>query len=647
MYIIRFFFLLGVIFIFTVFFWNHSDSNASSVPFVSENSFMNDRPKCGTTEYMSDLYDQDPSYRQRMTELEKFAEEYIRRHYRSKPEGIVIIPTVVHVVWNLPVQNISDDQIYSQIDVLNEDFRRWNLDTVNTPAPFKPLGADCEIEFRLAARDPNGNPSIGITRTYTTVTQFVNNAVKFTSSGGRDAWDRDRYMNIWVCNLGGGLLGFAQFPGGPPSTDGIVVGYNYFGRIGTLSAPFNKGRTATHEVGHWLWLYHIWGDSYCGNDLISDTPVQQDENYGCPVFPHRPNSCNTSNPHGDMFMNYMDYTDDGCMNIFTHGQSARMYSALAGPRLPIQSSNGATPVSGVPVCAFRADSLSILYGQPVNFRDLSAGIPTSWSWSFPGGNPSLSNLQNPVVTYPLPGIYTVRLSVSNSHGTDSLTKTNYIRVRGPLMNPFLALQPPSNTRVGVSAGDTSKVNFIWQKSSSNPLVKYRWKIQKIGSPTIYSFQSNSNGSDSLISLTRSMLDSLAVVMGTTGDSVRCVWRAWSYNGLDSLQSTNSLIVTLVRGPIGIQVISNEIPDRYALYTNYPNPFNPSTRIKFDVSVTSEPVRISVFDITGREVSVILDEKLSPGKYEVLWNGEMFSSGIYFVRMYSGNFSETRRMILIK
>ena len=155
--------------------------------------------------------------------------------------------------------------------------------------------------------------------------------MKSTSQGGIDAWPNEDYLNIWVCDLGGGLLGYAT----PPSNflsneDGVVINYKYFGNIGTAQAPYNKGRTATHEVGHWLNLDHIWGNGWgsCGNDNVSDTPVQEEENYSCPGFPHNPNSCGTSNQNGDMFMNYMDYTNDACMNLFTQGQKTRMISAI-------------------------------------------------------------------------------------------------------------------------------------------------------------------------------------------------------------------------------------------------------------------------------------------------------------------------------
>jgi hypothetical protein len=257
------------------------------------------------------------------------------------PNSVITIPVVVHVIHTPGEaigggQNISVAQIQSQIDVLNEDFRRLNPDRVNTPNAFVGVAADPSIEFRLACQDPNGNPTNGITRTASTVNAFsVNDDIKFTSRGGHDAWPTVRYLNIWVGNLAGGLLGYAQFPfdyATRPNTDGVVIRTTAFGRVGNVVAPFNTGRTATHEVGHWLGLFHIWGDdggSCNGSDQCNDTPNQADENFGCPAFP----SASCSN-NADMSMNYMDYTDDACMNIFTNDQRIRMRAIFTqgGPR---------------------------------------------------------------------------------------------------------------------------------------------------------------------------------------------------------------------------------------------------------------------------------------------------------------------------
>ena len=153
----------------------------------------------------------------------------------------------------------------------------------------------------------------------------------FPRAGGIDAWPTQKYLNIWVCDLGGGLLGYAQFPGGPADTDGVVILNTAFGTTGIAAAPFNLGRTAVHEVGHWLNLNHIWGDTNdcSGTDHVDDTPKQQLPNYNKPAFPHV--TCNNG-PNGDMFVNYMDYVDDDTMVMFTPGQVARMYATLVGSR---------------------------------------------------------------------------------------------------------------------------------------------------------------------------------------------------------------------------------------------------------------------------------------------------------------------------
>ena len=240
------------------------------------------------------------------------------------------IPIVIHVVYNTPAENVSDVQIKSQIAVLNADYAAKNLDKAKIPPCWSKLIGNPGIKFHLANRDPQGNPSPGINRVKTHLTSFPSYApepVKFAAQGGADAWPANEYLNIWVCSLADGILGYAQFPGGPGATDGVVILNTAFGTQGTATAPFNLGRTATHEIGHWLNLRHIWGDDpdCAGSDFVDDTPNQGDANYGKPTFPHV--SCNNA-PDGDMFMNYMDYTDDEAMHFFTLGQVERMHTAM-------------------------------------------------------------------------------------------------------------------------------------------------------------------------------------------------------------------------------------------------------------------------------------------------------------------------------
>jgi hypothetical protein len=243
--------------------------------------------------------------------------------------GVTTVPVVVHVVFGNDEENISDEQVRSQIDVLNQDFRATNADVNTVPAPFAPLVADARIQFELATTDPGGAPSAGITRTQTSVGSFtIDDKVKSAASGGADPWPSHRYLNIWVCQLGN-LLGYASLPGvvGGPR-DGVVIAHHAFGTTGTARAPFNLGRTTTHEIGHWLNLRHIWGDdgAECnGDDFIDDTPNQAGANFGTPAFPQV--TCDNG-PNGDLFVNYMDYVDDAVMVMFTHGQVARMQVGL-------------------------------------------------------------------------------------------------------------------------------------------------------------------------------------------------------------------------------------------------------------------------------------------------------------------------------
>jgi hypothetical protein len=233
----------------------------------------------------------------------------------SPISGNISIPIIVHILYSEDAQNLSDSQILSQIQVLNEDFNGSNSDISSVPLEFSNVVANSEISFTLAQ----------VIRKKTNVSSFgTNDAIKFNSEGGSDAISPEKFLNIWVGNIGNNILGYAQFPGGSSLTDGVVIGTNYFGTVGTVSTPFNKGRTTTHEIGHWLNLRHIWGDGRCKrDDFVSDTPNSDRPNYGCPSYPT--DHCKST----DMTMNYMDYTDDGCMFMFTKGQKDRMRTLFA------------------------------------------------------------------------------------------------------------------------------------------------------------------------------------------------------------------------------------------------------------------------------------------------------------------------------
>jgi hypothetical protein len=276
--------------------------------------------KCYSMKVLNEQLKNNPGLEKKMYNIEKHSRTVIS--FKGKPSnpggggggttptpytGTVNIPVYVYVVYANSSQNISDAQINSQISVLNADFNDTNYNDV--PAEFQGVGADVDINFSLAVVDRKSN---------STATWGTNNAVKsaYPAVPG--------YLTIWVANIGGGILGYAQFPGGAASTDGVVISPQYFGTTGTAAAPFDKGRTATHEIGHWLNLRHIWGDGRCKqDDFVADTPSSDGPNYGCPSYPTV--NCRSN----DMTMNYMDYTDDACMNMFTEGQKDRMRAIFA------------------------------------------------------------------------------------------------------------------------------------------------------------------------------------------------------------------------------------------------------------------------------------------------------------------------------
>lgn len=320
---------------------------------------------CRSTDYRRQQLKADPALKQSVASIESFTASQVRNRPVIVTGGsgssstlstnstvpVITIPVIVHILYHTSAENISDAQVQSQIDVLNADYQKMNADTMEIPPNYRSLAANCGFRFGLALQDSNGQSITGIVRKYTDAASFtIDDGIKSAAAGGDDAWDRDRYLNVWVGNLTGGLLGYSSIVGGPKATDGVVVLYTAFGTTGTAAAPFNRGRTMTHEVGHWLNLIHTWGDDSCGNDEVADTPPQEGPDYGNPSGVIL--SCGNA-PYGNLYMDYMDFTDDIGMHLFTFGQRDRMRSLFApgGFRYPLLSST-------VPVAA--ADSAVVV-----------------------------------------------------------------------------------------------------------------------------------------------------------------------------------------------------------------------------------------------------------------------------------------------
>ena len=290
---------------------NEESSSSSELAATSKH----DHRGCASHEVHEQQLRENPELAAKMQEIERFTQNAITNG--RLVNGKIQIPVVVNVLYRTAAENISLTQIQSQIDVLNKDFNATNSDFNQVPTVFSGVKANVGISFVLDA----------VYRKSTTKTSWgTRDAMKKSSQGGLNPTSPTTKLNLWVCTIGGGILGYAQFPGGSSATDGVVIDSKYLGTTGTATAPFNKGRTATHEVGHWMNLRHIWGDTTCGSDLVSDTPTHNTANYGIPASPHY-STC--SGTPIEMTMNYMDYTDDAGMYMFSNGQKSRMLAIFA------------------------------------------------------------------------------------------------------------------------------------------------------------------------------------------------------------------------------------------------------------------------------------------------------------------------------
>jgi hypothetical protein len=413
-----------------------------------------DRPtaeKCATMQMDSALRARYPEMGS-LNDLEKSLQDRITQLKRLQSTGrlaatLLTIPIVVHVVHNGEGigtgRNISAAQVQSQIETLNEDFRRKaGTRGFNTNS----VGADIEIEFCLTALNPQGGQMAerGIDRINGNRTTWSKNDVEGVLKPS-SYWDPEKYFNIWVVDMseavGGGIVvAYAQFPSGsnlpgipsagPASTDGVVVNYWAFGNsekgsFPVLRTPTNLGRTLTHETGHWLGLIHIWGDATAGTTLWM---IRRRRHPKAGVAMKGRVSCGGSN----MVENYMDYSDDACFNIFTLDQKTRIRAVMdISPRRAnlIKNNLCGTSVAGKPIPDFRADRQRVLLGSSVRFTDLSSNFPTRWEWSFEGGTPATSSEQNPTVVYSQAGKFKVTLIAANGAGaSEPLVKSLYIEV---------------------------------------------------------------------------------------------------------------------------------------------------------------------------------------------------------------------------
>ena len=672
---------------------------------------------CGTTEAMQKLFESNPGLKaQYEKDEEKYAEEdriAAARGYNEENKStnatLYTIPIVFHIIHENGTENISDAQVYDAVRILNLDYRKLNTDIGNVVSSFTSIAADCEIQFKLAQKDPNGNCTNGIDRIYSSLT---NNADDNSKLNG---WPRNQYLNVWVVKTisTSGVAGYAYLPSNqtPSAIDGIIILSTYIGSIGTGNA--GTSRALTHEIGHYLNLNHTWGGTNnpgvsCGNDNVSDTPLTMGHS-SCPLT-----DATCTPPIIENVQNYMEYSY--CSNMFTAGQKTRMRSALTSntsQRSSLWTSSNliATGIS-TPAVLCQADfttnsnySNVMCAGDSVKYTDLAwNGNPTSWSWTFPGGTPSSSTDSTPTIKYYTPGLYNASLSVSNGSGTVSTSKTDYIRV-----NPSSAMYSASFYSEGFETGGAIP-NADWQVNNLTPGGNTWVQTGSAAATGIKSVMiSNSTAQDGNVDELISPSIDLTQISGSNiGMTFKVAYAQRTSTSADQLKiyvSTNcgknwsirkALTAATMAGgnapltsifvPVAgqwntqnfvftpAQTASNDVFVKFQFTSNggnniyiddinitgatgideientlnynvYPNPAEENSVIEFSL-LNKEKVSIKIFDVLGREVDAIFSGELNSGEHQYSINKlNSFAGGVYLVNLTVGGETFSRKLIV--
>lgn len=665
---------------------------------------------CGSDAVNNAAIKNNPDAARNIQQLEEFTKHFDVKKRSGNRSSVVpqyIIPVVVHIVHDCGPENISDAQVYDMIRIINEDYSKRNADTVNIVPSFQSIAADCEIEFRLARIDPNGNCTNGIDRIKSIKTYDADDASKL------NPWPSDQYLNIWtISNFGtshAGAAAYAYYPGAAPTgKDGVISLHSYVGSIGT-SSPGNS-RTITHEIGHWLNLAHVWGSTNqpgvaCGDDNVFDTPLTKG---------HSPGNCNLNDQSCtpgviENAQNYMEYAY--CPNMFTDGQKSRMISALnssVGGRDNVwfQGNLAATGVDAplapcTPTAAFCVDTKFLCEGSSLTFTSRTLNLDStgnSFLWTINGATSSNPALESTTFTFPTSGTYDVTLTVTNATGTNSYTAPGMVIVTpvvgssaAPIVEGFESITVPGGEWAVVNGGGNT-----WQQSTiASHLGTTSMRLQNFSGNT-------TNTTDDLITATYTTLNTTNVALtfwlaaalkSSSADalkvygSVNCggTWglRA-TYTG-STLTTTGSTVFTNftptasqwvqktvnlgssysnksnVRFKFEFSFINannvfiddinltgtvglNEISIAPDAVSVYPNPAENNATLKLTLEQKTS-VNVNVVDVLGKVVYSRTDSDLEPNEYifEIPVSG--FAPGVYFIQLYSDNQQLTKKLVI--
>ncbi len=674
-----------------------------SVLLFASFSFAQTVKKCGTMEAMENYLKAHPEEAEQLkknqAELELHANDPISS---NKTQAVTYwIPVVVHVLHQYGPENISDAQVYDAIRILNEDFQKLNADISQVVASFQGITADCQVGFRLARKDPNGLCTNGIDRIASPETYNGDDGSKLNK------WPSNKYLNIWTAaNLNNGAAGYSYFPGAGGSNDGVMILHTYFGGIGT--GNYQTARALTHEVGHWLNLYHTWGNgsigtSCSGSDLVSDTPPTK----GWQTCNLTGAVCNTNVVEN--VQNFMEYAY--CDRMFTNGQKTRMTNALnssVGGRNNLWKTTNllATGTDGAnyPVCApkvdFIASTTTICSGSTITFTDLCwNGNPTTWSWSFPGGTPSTSPDSVPVIQYNAAGTFAVTLTATNSGGNGTLTKTAYVKVISSTAayNNWMYLESYENASIpnvdwsiynadaGQAWAQTSLAATTGTKSArlqnfsnsndqtiddlisptidlsaiTNPTFTFKVAYAQKSSTTIDKLQvylssdCGQNWTQRYLKTGAALATAPITTASFTPNSTQ--WRQETVNLSGFTTFANVMFRFRFTSNLGNNIYLDDINILGPTGINgsnvfqraifvFPNPSNGSATVSFSLEAR-EKVSLKMYDVLGKEQLEIAAGDMDAGEHQLLVNTSSLSKGVYFLKLSTGDsFSTTRLMV---
>jgi PKD repeat protein len=683
------------------------------ISLVSKVNAQDEHLNCGSSQANNEIFEANPlvkaAYLQREAEYQRIDQEAFAKGYQESnnraANPVYIIPIVFHILHQDGPENISDAQVKDEVRILNEDYRKLNSDIANVVTSFKALTADCEIEFRLAQKTPTGAWTNGIDRIFTPLTNNADNGSKLND------WPCNKYLNVWVVKSIGkdGVAGYSYYPGVTSNaSDGVIILNDYIGSIGT--GQRSHSRALTHEIGHWLNLSHTWGSTNdpeisCGDDNVSDTPLTKGHK-SCKLTDAVCTSGVVEN-----VQNYMEYSY--CSNMFTTGQKNRMRTALTsatGGRNNLWTAANLT-ATGVSLPATIAyadftsskDDNSVCQGSTLTFTDLSwNGVPTSYSWTFAGGTPATSTAASPTITYNTPGVYSVSLTVSNSTGSASATKTSYITVyrntaaiQTDLYQETFEGSAIPNTNWQVNNGNTGTNTWVQTNAAASS-----------GTKCVRIVNNTDGYTDDLISPSIDMTKITAALpyltykvafaqkSASNNDklqvfvSTNCA-QTWTLRGSlmgSALSTTGGALITNSFVPTASQWIMKSVNlGSYKSYSNlyimfrfisnggnniyiddinidalkgvddilastinfnvYPNPAEENTMVSFEL-LDNQKTDVALYDVFGRKVSSIFSGNLSAGEHQLpISKNEELAAGIYFVKLSIGESTFTKKLIV--